>query len=148
VKGANEKIKKEEKEKNVKDGSALKEKNENERSEKKEKEKNWKKENESVKRDKHGTSVNSTGFDSNLFSVISARLTPGFRLERIPGGKPTLSDLYGAIFAPQSMFQIGEVVLVPRSRGGFTYGKVTLCKQRQAPCSALTGIVPNIVPAV
>jgi hypothetical protein len=64
------------------------------------------------------------------------------RLERVPGGKPTLSDSYGAVFAHHNVFQVGEMVLVPRSRGGFTYGKIASCRQRSLSCASITGFVP------
>merc|ERR1712137_759020 len=41
------------------------------------------------------------------------------------GESPSQSDLSSAIFKFGSKFTPGEIVLVPRSRGGFVYGKAT-----------------------
>lgn len=49
------------------------------------------------------------------------------QIERMPrsiGGKVLQSDLATACFSPESTFEAGQIVAVPRSFGGFTYGRV------------------------
>ncbi|KAH3761254.1 ribonuclease zc3h12d [Pelomyxa schiedti] len=45
-------------------------------------------------------------------------------LQRVPGEKPHPSDLDAVIFSPLATFEVGETVIIPRSKGGFTYGVV------------------------
>jgi len=44
---------------------------------------------------------------------------------RVIGGKPLPRDLRGMVFGMKhDSLEMGEIVLVPRSRGGFTYGRI------------------------
>ena len=43
---------------------------------------------------------------------------------RIPGERATLYDLMTVQFSVSAAFEPGEVVLVPRTRGGYSYGRV------------------------
>src|SRR5690606_19879931 len=43
---------------------------------------------------------------------------------RVIGGKATFKDLQNVVFSHQCHFSIDEFVLVPRSGGGFTYGRI------------------------
>eukprot|EP00727_Mastigamoeba_balamuthi_P005036 m51a1_g14530 hypothetical protein (779) ;mRNA; r:930818-933662 len=43
---------------------------------------------------------------------------------RVPGQRPSLWDLERVVFVPTSAFEVGEVVAVPQSRGGFVYATV------------------------
>lgn len=40
------------------------------------------------------------------------------------GQKPQVKDLHNAVFSPSSKFAPNQIVLVPRSKGGFTYGRI------------------------
>jgi hypothetical protein len=40
------------------------------------------------------------------------------------GDKPLGKDLNNAVFSPSSKFNPHQMVLVPRSKGGFTYGRI------------------------
>lgn len=42
----------------------------------------------------------------------------------IPSWSPSLIDLHSAVFLPNNSFSVGEIVLVPRTRGGFSYGQI------------------------
>eukprot|EP00026_Physarum_polycephalum_P002863 Phypoly_transcript_02872.p1 GENE.Phypoly_transcript_02872~~Phypoly_transcript_02872.p1 ORF type:complete len:594 (+),score=115.49 Phypoly_transcript_02872:625-2406(+) len=44
--------------------------------------------------------------------------------ERNIGDKPLGKDLNNAVFSPASKFNPNQIVLVPRSKGGFTYGRI------------------------
>eukprot|EP01132_Coremiostelium_polycephalum_P001152 gene1152-1461_t len=48
------------------------------------------------------------------------------------GQKASLKDLQNLVFSPSSKFQPNQIVLVPRSKGGFTYGCVL--KECKVPC--------------
>eukprot|EP01103_Thecamoeba_quadrilineata_P003891 TRINITY_DN13628_c0_g1_i1.p1 TRINITY_DN13628_c0_g1~~TRINITY_DN13628_c0_g1_i1.p1 ORF type:complete len:476 (+),score=57.93 TRINITY_DN13628_c0_g1_i1:3-1430(+) len=54
--------------------------------------------------------------------------------QRSTGKNPTLSDLHSAVFSFKNAFQPGELVLVPRTRGGFTYGRITGSRVRSNKC--------------
>merc|ERR1711988_608157 len=45
-------------------------------------------------------------------------------LKRIPGEKPALADLQTIVFSYASKFRPKEIVVIPRSRGGFSYGQI------------------------
>lgn len=50
-------------------------------------------------------------------------------------GSPALtSDLMNATFVGTHVFDEGEIVLVPRTRGGFTYGKVERLHSKKISC--------------
>lgn len=66
--------------------------------------------------------------------------------ERVLGGLPTVGDLLNVVFASNTTFLEGEFVLVPRSRGGFTYGVVEGAEQRTQSCpldSAVRHVLPE-----
>ncbi|KAL6049115.1 Translation inhibition and nonsense-mediated decay, variant 2 [Balamuthia mandrillaris] len=69
--------------------------------------------------------INQTGSDRRA----SRRLSLGNKQkeekeQRALGQCPTAEDVGSSTFRHSNKFNAGEVVLVPRSRGGFTYGKV------------------------
>ena len=43
---------------------------------------------------------------------------------RVVGAPPLFNDLLNVVFSPKSKFREGEICLVPRSSGGFSYGEV------------------------
>jgi hypothetical protein len=55
-------------------------------------------------------------------------------MDRIIGESALLSDLHVVTFSSSFIFEIGEIVLVPRTKGGFTYGKVRKIASREQPC--------------
>jgi hypothetical protein len=52
--------------------------------------------------------------------------------ERVIGQRPSMRDLRNVVLAAETVFSEGEVVLVPRSGGGFTYGR--LLKPSEVKC--------------
>eukprot|EP00005_Dracoamoeba_jomungandri_P010311 CAMPEP_0174274876 /NCGR_PEP_ID=MMETSP0439-20130205/59511_1 /TAXON_ID=0 /ORGANISM="Stereomyxa ramosa, Strain Chinc5" /LENGTH=520 /DNA_ID=CAMNT_0015366919 /DNA_START=660 /DNA_END=2222 /DNA_ORIENTATION=+ len=52
--------------------------------------------------------------------------------ERGVGNKVWLRDMHNVMFSPQSTFCPEEIVIVPRSAGGFTYGKIL--SSWECPC--------------
>ncbi|PRP81252.1 hypothetical protein PROFUN_02086 [Planoprotostelium fungivorum] len=55
--------------------------------------------------------------------------------ERVVGERPSRRDLDRVILSPQQTFNPDEIVLVPRSRGGFTYGKIVKEGRQLCPIS-------------
>lgn len=55
---------------------------------------------------------------------------PGAEPQREIGAAVSAKDLGKVVFSPQALFGSGEIVVVPRSRGGFTYGRV----QQRSEC--------------
>lgn len=62
-------------------------------------------------------------YENEVLVAADGTLTPV--AVRPVGQKPTMKDLELVVFSPQHNFGIGDTVLVPRSKGGFTYGQIT-----------------------
>jgi hypothetical protein len=61
--------------------------------------------------------------DSNR-DTESYQPSPDQDFSRIVGDKPTFKDLQVVVFSAECTFAPEEMVLVPRSGGGFTYGRI------------------------
>ncbi|KAH3744758.1 Zc3h12a-like Ribonuclease NYN domain [Pelomyxa schiedti] len=67
-------------------------------------------------------------------SPVPASSCEDTETERSPGCSVNIGDLHKVVFLPRSGIEPGCLVIVPRSRGGFTYGRVvsehqTLCRE-------------------
>eukprot|EP01116_Phalansterium_solitarium_P006160 TRINITY_DN18466_c0_g1_i1.p1 TRINITY_DN18466_c0_g1~~TRINITY_DN18466_c0_g1_i1.p1 ORF type:complete len:911 (-),score=220.40 TRINITY_DN18466_c0_g1_i1:371-3103(-) len=73
--------------------------------------------------------------EAELRDLASAEADEG---ERTVGRKPSLKDLQMVVISPQCSFEVDEIVLVPRSAGGYTYGRIAkeavqVCKSAFEP---------------
>jgi hypothetical protein len=64
------------------------------------------------------------GSGSSILQAVSVRPI---------GKKPTVKDLELVVFSPNHTFGVGDMVLVPRTKGGFTYGQITAPHEATCP---------------